>query len=203
MPRCLVLCGHPLDPSFGAALAGRYAEVMAAWGVEVRRLDLAALDIPATLPNRLPGAAERIGDVARVWDDMVWADHLALVYPLWWGGMPAKLKALVDIVLQAGAAYEYEGSNPLPRGLLAPRSARVVITSDTPSWFMALAYGNAPFRTVRQQILGFVGLRPVALTHLSVMRHSTPARREQMLERLAADAQRDAARLLRKKKMAA
>lgn len=201
MPRCLVLCGHPLDPSFAAALAGRYAEVMAAWGVEVRRLDLAGLAVPPTLSTRLPGPADRVGDIARVWDDMVWADHLALVYPLWWGGMPAKLKALVDIVLQAGAAYDYEGSNPLPRGLLAPRSARVVVTSDTPGWFMALAYGNAPFRTVRQQILGFVGFRPVALTHLSVMRHNTPAQRERMLERVAAVARRDAERL-RKRKMA-
>lgn len=195
MPHCLVLCGHPLAPSFAAALADRYARELSARGIEVRRTDLAGMDIPLAPSSRLPGDEDMTGDVERVWQDMVWADHLVVVHPLWWGGMPAKLKALVDVVLQPGKAYRYEGTAPLPKGLLAGRSARLIVTSDTPAWFMWLAYANAPFRAARRQIFGFVGYRPVALTHLSVMRHSTAEQRSRMLDKVAAAARQDAERL--------
>ena len=54
----------------------------------------------------------------------------------------------------------------LPKPLLTGRTARVVITSDTPGWFMRLAYKNALIWQLRRQILEFVGLKPTRLTHL-------------------------------------
>ena len=197
MPKCLVLNGHPLHPSFSAALAERYQATMQAKGVETRRLDLHSLDVPE-LTNRKPGDAEMTGDIERFWQALLWADHVVIVHPLWWGSMPAKLKALFDIGLQSGTAYRYEGRNPLPLGLLKGRSARMVITSDTPGFFMTLAYGNAHFRAMKNQILKFVGLGPVWLTHLSVMRHSTPEQRTGFLDRADKAAAQDAARLLQK-----
>src|SRR5690606_20342728 len=142
-----------------------------------------------------PGSAELTGDVGEFWEAMVWADHVMVVHPLWWGSMPAKLKALFDIGLQSGSAYRYVANKPLPLGLLAGRSARLIVTSDTPNWFMASFYGNAHFRTVTNQVLKFVGLKPVQITHLSVMRGSTPAQRDKLLARTAADAAADAARM--------
>nr|WP_314256521.1 NAD(P)H-dependent oxidoreductase [uncultured Devosia sp.] len=197
MPKCLVLSGHPLTPSFSAALADSYAEMMSSAGVTVRRVDLAGMDVPASIPNRLPGDDEMRGDIAAFWDDMVWADHVVIVHPLWWGGMPAKLKALFDIVLQMGRAYRYDGATPLPLGLLKGRSARVIVTSDTPAWFMALIYGNAHFRIIKNQILRFVGFGPIRTTHLSMIRHSTPEQRANMLEKVVAAARKDAERLNR------
>lgn len=204
MPKCLVLSGHPLAPSFSAALADRYANMMAEAGIDVRRVDLAGMDVPASIPDRLPGDDAMRGDIAAFWQDMVWADHVVIVHPLWWGGMPAKLKALFDVVLQMGKAYRYEGNMPLPLGLLKGRSARVIVTSDTPGWFMALVYGNAHFRIIKNQILRFVGFGPIRTTHLSMIRHSTPEQRAAMLEKVVAVARKDAERLNRSKtKMAA
>ena len=197
MPNCLVLCGHPMEPSFSASLADRYADVLLQAGIATRRVDLARMVVPTSIASRLPDDADMQGDVARLWQDMLWADHVVIVHPLWWGGMPAKLKALFDVVLQSGKAYRYEGRNPLPLGLLKGRSARLVVTSDTPGWFMALAYGNAYFRAVKNQILKFVGFSPVRLTHLSVMRHSTAEQRDKMLERVAQAAAKDAKALAR------
>ena len=196
MPKCLVLTGHPFSPSFSGALADRYSAVLSAEGVEIRRMDISALSIPE-LTTRSPGDAEMVGDVKHVWDNMVWADHVVIIHPLWWGGMPARLKALFDVTLQSGKAYRYEGRNPLPLGLLKGRSARLVVTSDTPNWFMAIVYGNAHFRAVKNQILKFVGLNPVFKTHLSVMRHSTPEQRAKMLTAMETDAGRDARYLSR------
>lgn len=194
MPNCLVLNGHPLSPSFNAAVADRYAQTLETRGITVRRLDLADMSVPE-LTTRKPGGSEMAGDVLAFWEAMVWADHVVIVHPLWWGSMPAKLKALFDIGLQSGKAYRYLEGRPLPQGLLAGRSARLIVTSDTPNWFMACFYRNAHFRAVTNQILKFIGLKPVRITHLSVMRGSTPAQRDKLLARTAIDAAADAARM--------
>jgi len=198
MPNCLVLNGHPLQPSFSAALADRYQATLEARGITVRRLDLADMDV-TDLTTRKPGDAEMAGDLKLFWEAMVWADHVVIIHPLWWGGMPAKLKALFDIALQTGKAYRYEGKSPLPLGLLKGRSARMIITSDTPGFFMALAYGNAHFRAMKNQILKFVGLNPVKLTHLSMMRNSTSEQRSAFLDKAAKAADEDA-RMLQKRR---
>lgn len=193
MLRCMILVGHPIKDSFNAALAERYAQVLRAGGADARLRHLAELEVPPTLLTRSPGDAEMVGDVARLWDDMVWADHFVLVHPLWWGGMPAKLKALFDVMLQPGKAYRYEGDKPLPIGFLGGRTARLIVTSDTPGWFMTLVYRNAHFRQVKNQILKFVGYAKMGLTHCSVMRNSTPDQRARMLDKVASAARKDLA----------
>ncbi|MCP8882861.1 NAD(P)H-dependent oxidoreductase [Devosia sp. XJ19-1] len=202
MPKCLVLNGHPLHPSFSGSIADRYGAILSRSGMDIQRLDLSALTIPE-LATRKPAEAEMTGDVARFWDAMTWADHVVIVHPLWWGGMPAKLKALFDIGLQSGKAYRYRPNNPLPLGLLAGRSVRLIVTSDTPSWFMALGYGNAHFRAMRRQVLKFIGLSPVRATHLSVIRHSTPQQRARLMARIDRDARADLQLLARTRRPAA
>ena len=196
MPRCLVVDGHPLSPSFSGAVSDHFAQTMQRPGLEVRQIRLSALEIPE-LATRKPGDGEMTGDVLQFWDALAWADHVVIVHPLWWGGMPGKLKALFDIALQSGKAYRYQRRNPLPLGLLRGRSARLIVTSDTPAWFMVLGYGNAHMRAVKNQILRFIGLDPVWVTHLSVMRGSSAQQRTTMLGKVAKASESDALRLLK------
>jgi putative NADPH-quinone reductase len=61
---------------------------------------------------------------------------LLIVFPLWHGTMPALLKAFIEQVMRPGVALEYlkEG---FPRGLLARRSAHLVVTMACRLWFTA------------------------------------------------------------------
>tara|TARA_B110000305_G_C19450271_1_gene647466 strand:- start:2939 stop:3223 length:285 start_codon:yes stop_codon:yes gene_type:complete len=59
----------------------------------------------------------------------------------------------------------------VPKPLLVGRTGRVFITSDTPSWFLRWIYRNAMIRQIRDQILGFVGIKPVRVTHFSGASH--------------------------------
>lgn len=193
MVKFLVLDGHPLTPSFSQAISVRYAEALREQEAEVQVIHLSSIAVP-DLNVRKPGETEMVGDVLRFWEALVWADQIVIVHPLWWGGMPAKLKALFDIALQPGRAFKYRNNNPLPLGLLKGRSARLIVTSDTPGWYMRLAYGNAHFRAVKRQILKFVGLSPVRSTHLFVMHGSSFEQRKSMLEKVERLARRDARR---------
>jgi putative NADPH-quinone reductase len=113
--------------------------------------------------------------------NLEWCSHFVLAFPLWWGGFPAKLKGWIDRVLLPGRTFTTEETTPigLPAPLLKGRTARVLITSDTPRSFMWLAYGDAIMRQLRGQILGFVGFKPVRITFFAPASDPKPGSRRQ------------------------
>ncbi|MGR3435708.1 MAG: NAD(P)H-dependent oxidoreductase [Shimia sp.] len=59
--------------------------------------------------------------------------------PLWWGGLPAVTKGLFDRILLPGRAFDTRQMRlGLPRPMLKGRSARLILTSHTPRWYMRL-----------------------------------------------------------------
>lgn len=63
-----------------------------------------------------------------------------VVTPIWWGSMPALLKGFFDRVLERGWAFRYL-PNGMPEGLLAGRSARVIMTTDSPGYYLRFVQG--------------------------------------------------------------
>jgi len=88
---------------------------------------------------------------------------------MWWGGLPAKLKGLFDRSLLPGRAFNTRETNwmGLPKPMLAGRTGRVIITSDTPGWFMRWVYSDALLRQLRNQIFGFVGIKLKKIIYFS------------------------------------
>lgn len=184
MANILVLNGNPRRDSLGGALADAYQQAAAGAGHAVRRMDLADLPVDLTPPD-YSREAEPAPWVAEVQAQLKGCEHLVLVTPMWWGGSPAALKALFDQVLLPGFAFRYRRNSSLWDALLKGRSARVLITMDTPPWFFRLAYGGAYARQLKGQILGFCGFRPVRFTLMGVVRRSTQDQRSRWLETAA------------------
>lgn len=181
MTRILVLTGHPRRDSLCAALAEAYAGAAEAAGHEVRRLNLADLPVDLAPPDYSRDVQPEAW-IAAVQADLSWCEHLTLVSPLWWGGAPGPLKALFDRVLLPGFAFRYRKDSSLWDALLKGRSARVILTMDTPPLFFRLVYGAAYQRQLKNQILGFCGFRPVRFTLLGVVRRSTGEQRREWLD---------------------
>jgi putative NADPH-quinone reductase len=55
----------------------------------------------------------------------------------------------------------------LPVPLLTRRTARAIVTSDTPDFFFGLLYRKALLRQIKGQILQFVGMKPTKITHFA------------------------------------
>ncbi len=181
MPRrVLVIVGHP-DPSpdrLCRGLAGAYIEGAERSGHEIRRIDLALLEVPllrtmrefehGTIPDSIQDAAEAL----------VWAEHIVIVFPLWLGTMPALLKAFLEQVMRPGTAFVYtDKTGRAVRSLLRGRSARLVVTMGMPApvyrlWF--LSHGVAG---MRRSILSFVGIRPVRETLFGMVATASDAKR--------------------------
>lgn len=161
--RILLIQGHPdtLLPHFCHALAEAYAEGAAAAGHEVRRIDVAALDFPLL---RSPANWEH-GNVppslAPAQDDIRWAEHLVLFFPLWLGDMPALLKGFLEQVLRPGFAIARSDRHAQFKKGLGGRSARVVVTLGMPAAIYRWVFRAHSVRALERNILGFVGFAPV------------------------------------------
>lgn len=172
--RIYVLNGHPAESSLNRSLAEAYAEAARDAGHEVRVTHLHDLTFD---PDYEYGGYENHKPLEpgleRVLEDIQWSEHLVLTTPMWWGGLPAKLKGLFDRAFLPGRTFSTRDTNwlGLPAPMLGGRTGRVIVTSDTPGWFLHWVYRNAMLRQLRDQILGFVGIRPARITHFSGASH--------------------------------
>lgn len=177
--RVLILDGHPDGTSLCSALAGAAAEAAQARGAEVRLMQLSAMQFDPNLAHGYNSRMDHEPDIVAFLDAIRWCDTLILIHPLWWGAAPAKLKGLIDRAFLPGIAFAYEGDGHFPKKLFDGRTARVLITADTPPWYLWLGYRNGWLNVLRRQILDFVGLKVTHMKVVGTIRDATPARIEQ------------------------
>ena len=182
--RILVILGQPDAKSYGGALAAAYAEGARANGAEVREVRLGEIAFdPAPRPGSLkPGELEP--DLARAQAAIKWAEHLVFVYPIWWGTIPALLKGFIERVFTPGFAVNFHQDSALWDKLLAGRSARLIVTLNTPSLIYRWVYGQPGHTTMKRSILKFCGIKPVRITEVGPIKNSTEAKRAQWLQQV-------------------
>ncbi|MGJ8529500.1 NAD(P)H-dependent oxidoreductase [Maritalea sp.] len=170
MTKTLVLSGHPRSNSFTQALASAYVEGVRQAGSKATLFTLPEIELGPSSTTSLPTKEDWTSDMAAFWQAILEADHIVIAHPLWWGTMPSELKALFDQLLVSGEAYKYVQGQAMPDGLLAGRTAEIIMTSDTPDWYYKLGYHSAQSKLMKNQILKFVGLKPIRTTHVSPVR---------------------------------
>ncbi len=166
MKKILVVLGHPNNDSFCGELAARYADGARKAGADVQSLRLADLKFDPILHLGYKTIQELEPDLLRAQELITWAEHLVIVYPVWWGTMPALLKGFFDRALLPGFAFKYRENSPLWDKLLKGRSARIIVTSDAPAWYNFLINGNPSQKALKRTILEFCGFKPVRVTSI-------------------------------------
>lgn len=184
MSKILVLNGNLKAESFCRALADRYGSAATSAGHQVERLDIAELQMDFAPPDYSAKTKPSADWVAHVQSSIERSDHLVIVTPLWWGGPPAALKALLDRVLMPGFAFKYRDCGVMWDRLLQNRTARVVLTMDSPNWYFDWVLSRPMVRQFKVQILEFCGFKPVRFTTLGPVKTSTARQRENWLRRV-------------------
>jgi putative NADPH-quinone reductase len=92
-------------------------------------------------------------------EDLRWAEHWTLLFPLWHGTMPALFKGFLEHMFRPGFAMEYN-QRGFPKRLLAGRSARVVVTMGKPVLMYRWYFGAYGLRGFERSILSFMGIKP-------------------------------------------
>lgn len=157
----LVILGHPRPESFCGALAEAFCQGASAAGVQLRRLDLSNLDFDPDLHTPSPNDQPLEVDLCKARELLLWADHLVVVYPTWWGTAPALLKGFLDRVMAPGFAFQTCEGGTGYQGLLQGRSAQLITTMDTPPLVHRLLYRQPGKNALARATLGFCGIGPV------------------------------------------
>ena len=151
----LVVYCHPVPGSFGEACRDRVLAGLAAGGHDVRLTDLYAdgFDPVMSASERALHAEPEVAPEVRPYaDDLAWATALVLVYPTWWGGLPAMLKGWIDRVWVAGVAWELPPGKAVLRPLLTNVRRLVVVTTHGSPKYVNALQGEGGKRTVFRSI---------------------------------------------------
>ncbi len=192
MQRALLLFGHPEADSFNGRLATRYCEGYREAGGTIDRIDLADLAFDPVLRAGYRTSQSLEPDLERLRAAIERASHLVWVFPTWWAAPPAFVRAVVERVFVPGWAFRYEPGRALPRGLLAGRSARVIVTMDSPGWWYTAVNHRTIHRSFGTATLSFCGVAPVEFTTIHHVREMAAARRDAWCDRVSALAVADA-----------
>lgn len=182
--RILIIQGHP-DPRpdhYNHALAAAYAQGAKNAGHEIRILTVADVDFPLLRSKAEFDGGDIPEAIREAQEQISWAEHLVLFYPLWLGTMPALLKGFLEQVLRPGFALNPE--NPFG-GLLKGRSARIVVTMGMPALFYRLYYRAHSLTNLKRNILRFAGFGPIRASLIGMVEGSSSKRRK-WLDRMAA-----------------
>jgi NAD(P)H dehydrogenase (quinone) len=132
----LVVYCHPDPSSLVAAVRERAVATLERGGHVVHVVDLYAdgfdpcLTADERAHHREPGVSPTLQSYA---DDLRWCDALLLVYPTWWGTVPAMLKGWIDRVWALGVAWDLPAGTSTVRGRLRNiRRLGVVTTYGSP-----------------------------------------------------------------------
>jgi putative NADPH-quinone reductase len=173
MKKILIINGHPDKESLCAELAKSYQRGAEKAGAECKLVNLADLEFNPILTG---GYRKRTGlepDLLMMQQEILKAEHIVWIYPNWWATFPALLKGFIDRVFLSGFAFKYRENSPMWDKLLSGRSARMIVTMDSPAWYYRIFMGNAGFTAMKKGILEFCGITPVKITSFHMIRSSS------------------------------
>lgn len=115
-------------------------------------------------------------------EQIIWADKIVFVYPIWWGRPPAMLLGYIDRMFASGFAYKDTGGL-LPEGLLKGRSVVCISTMQGPTHYPLLWLGNAHKVLMKRALFQYVGMKNVKFFEFGNM-ESPKGRHEEKLDKI-------------------
>jgi putative NADPH-quinone reductase len=163
-------------------LAERYKKGADAAGAECKLVHLIDLKFNPILTFGYRKISELEPDLLKMQQEITAADHLVFVYPNWWSTLPALLKGFIDRVFVPTFAFKYRPNSPFWDKLLQGKTARLIVTMDTPQWYYWLINKNAGHNAMKVGILEFSGIKPVKISSFAIIKSSDATKRKKWLD---------------------
>jgi putative NADPH-quinone reductase len=183
MRNVLILNGHPDPESLCAALAHAYCRGARAGGHRPRVLNVSELKFDPVLHRGYKGAQALEPDLVMAQQSILEADHLVVVFPIWWSSVPALFKGFLDRVLLPGFAFKYRKSGPLWDRLLAGRTGEILLTTDAPNWWNRWILNDPAINMMKKGVLAFCGIRVKRITRFASVKSRAPEQIARFLEK--------------------
>lgn len=184
MKKILIILGHPDPESYNHALHAFYKKGALDSGAEVREIFVGDLSFEVNLKQGYKKRVELEPCLVEAQEAIKWCNHIVLIYPVWWGSLPAILKGFFDRVFLPGFAFKKRENSLFWDKYLTGRSARIISTLDQPAWFYKLINGAPTDKAVKRMTFSFCGISPTRITNIGPIRNSTPKFREKWLKKV-------------------
>ncbi len=182
MKNILLINGHPDKESFCFALAESYITRVKKSGAKFKVIHLIDLKFNPILLSGYRKVSELEPDLIQAQKDILEANHLVFVYPNWWSTYPALLKGFIDRVFLPNFAFKYHKTGPFWDKLLKGKTAQLIVTMDTPSWYYWLINRRPGHNSMKMGILEFSGVKPVKIKVYSPIKSSDDKKRKRWLD---------------------
>lgn len=92
---------------------------------------------------------------------LLWAERIVMIYPIFWGRPPAMLLGYIDRLFSSNFAYRDLPNRIYPEGLLKGKSVVCISTMKGPAGYIRLTLNNAHKVLMKRALFRFVGIRKV------------------------------------------
>ncbi|MEM7360709.1 MAG: NAD(P)H-dependent oxidoreductase [Pseudomonadota bacterium] len=187
MKKILIINGHPDadHQHFCDAIVQKYTSAATAAGHSVETINVNKIEFPLLSSKREFDEEEPVAAVAEVQEKMRNIDHLVVVYPLWLGDMPALLKGFFEQLFRPGFAVQPAETKQRFRKLLKGKSARVFVTMGMPGFFYKWFFRAHTLKSLKRNILDFVGFNPVKSTVIGTANEGNDAELKEALREVS------------------
>ncbi|MEP2704342.1 MAG: NAD(P)H-dependent oxidoreductase [Roseibium sp.] len=118
-------------------------------------------------------------------DAILNADHVALIYPLWLGTLPAYTKAFLEQLFHYDTAFERGDGDGWPTGKMKGKSVRIVVTMGMPAFAYKLWYRAHSLKSLERNTFKFIGFGPVRSTVLGMVDQADKTKIDRWLSKMA------------------
>ena len=184
MKNILIINGNPDKNSICSEFAVSYKKGAESGGAECKLVNLIDLQFDPILHVGYRKRTELEPDLVQVQKDILEANHLVFVYPTWWSTYPALLKGFIDRVFLPKFAFKYRENSLLWDKLLTGKTARLIVTMDTPKWYYSLVYKSPGHNSMKKGILEFCGVKPVRISAFGPVKTSDEKKRKKWIEQV-------------------
>lgn len=170
----LVVMAHPAASSLTRSVTAAVVDELEALGHTTQIADLAAEGFDPVF-GPADHAAYAAGectpeDVLKEQRRIDQADHLILVYPVYWWSMPALLKGWIDRVFVSGWAFQEDAENGLVKKLGRLKVHLIALGGADSVTYAKRGYRQAMQTQIEQGIFDFCGA-PVVTSELITTNH--------------------------------
>ncbi|SDX98581.1 NAD(P)H dehydrogenase (quinone) [Evansella caseinilytica] len=179
----VVIYAHPYDGSFCKGLLDTVVASLKKRGAEVKVKDLVKMNFdPVMRPDDLKAAKTKIytDEVKAEQEDILWADALVTICPIWFGMIPGFMKGYFDKVFITGFAYE----NGV--GLLQNKRVFSLFTFGANDPYLDMVKQYQCIDILWDNLFGMVGFKDIATKFFTNVPLSSDEVRQQYLKETSA-----------------
>jgi len=185
MKKVVIINGHPNKESFNYVLAKAYKEgADKVDSAEISQIDITDLKFNPILKHGYNKRMELEPDLIVAIDKIKNADHIVWVFPMWWFGYPALMKGFIERTFLPSITFNIIEGKTIQEKLLKGKTARIIVTSDTPRWYDYLFMKSPALNQFKKGTLAYCGVGPTKVTYLAAVKNSKSETRKKWLKKI-------------------